>query len=952
MQAFKNPKEIKNAQHDDPLKSPEEYAVRYVARSIRNSPNKSWISTVLHGIYINKGGTETNKSRFITKITEYMKNEIYVFSSPGIASIIMPKDKASLMFKLQTEVNDDDDTVIRQIAQRIKSELKDLPNNNKEYTSLDKNNLFDECSKTLLNLLYSISPNFKNSLAAAMIGNIVTGTANRNYTRLQLSMGILAHDKKLIEHLHNYGVTCTHHEVRRFKISAAVPSENPSFDKQISSSNGLIQVISDNFDAHIHSQHELKETHSLATMITQPTIDVSVRTPIPRLKQEHLKSVKLNEPTIRFYTGQKNPPMPISFCTSSVLPLKILANQIVSLLKSKKTDFNFIKSTISNESIPDYNGYNTGQARITDMSIKPKSQVMFQPLIDKVPSDPSTILTAMHEAERITIDAGQCVTVFTADQQLYRVALDIVWSEPERWRNFYPRIGGMHWLMSFIGCVGVLMENSGLTPWLKSSFAGAEKMLIGKKFPQNIRALRFIVELLKDFVDDLSSYEELQAMLDDLAAKRILSKHWIENLIKPVFLTMLYIRAEREGNFALHLYSCQLMLPYFFAAGHFNYARYGVCYMLTMSRLPPAVLEQFIKGEHVLHHRFGLWNGIWSDMMIETTYMKFGKGPSGIIGQTTKPRTVQIWAKSQHSCGKVLKELSTTLGKDDEEKVSHKEGKGRMKSDEVDRKMLRDFFGNCIHPLHLNSHDQTVLCNIYTGQTAYETVNVYDSVKIGENQLIEFKRNLPEGFRSTISKTVVTMKEGEKSKKKNIVEVYNTETIFSHVIYLLSASHIDIGDLFTFELSPVPISLFKDTGEGRYPTAKSVLKNDLKVEVTMRNLQCDAVIIDGCAMLHSVIHWPKGGRVDDLVQSVSIKESVKRHTDIIPSLLSMHALTGCDTVPMMFGIGKKKGIGISNKLPLLHLGAADANPKQIMIEAKESVANCYGCKSESSSKNR
>ena len=127
LQAFKNPKEIKNAQRDDPLKSPEEYAVRYVARSIRNSPDKSWISTVLHGIYINKGGTETNKSRFITKITEYMKNEIYVFSSAGIASIIMPKDKASSMFKLQTEVNDDDETVIRQIAQRIKSELKDLP---------------------------------------------------------------------------------------------------------------------------------------------------------------------------------------------------------------------------------------------------------------------------------------------------------------------------------------------------------------------------------------------------------------------------------------------------------------------------------------------------------------------------------------------------------------------------------------------------------------------------------------------------------------------------------------------------------------------------------------------------------------------------------------------------------------------------------------------------------
>ena len=33
-------------------------------------------------------------------------------------------------------------------------------------------------------------------------------------------------------------------------------------------------------------------------------------------------------------------------------------------------------------------------------------------------------------------------------------------------------------------------ENSGLLSWLKSAFGEAEKMLTGKKFPMNIRALR------------------------------------------------------------------------------------------------------------------------------------------------------------------------------------------------------------------------------------------------------------------------------------------------------------------------------------------------------------------------------------------------------------------------------------------------------------------------------
>ena len=72
-------------------------------------------------------------------------------------------------------------------------------------------------------------------------------------------------------------------------------------------------------------------------------------------------------------------------------------------------------------------------------------------------------------------------------------------------------------------------------------------------------------------------------------------------------------------------------------------------------------------------------------------------------------------------------------------------------------------------------------------------------------------------------------------------------------------------DLFKYELAPVPTALFKDTGEGRYPTSKAVLKNALKVEVSIITIVPDAVIIDGCAMLHSAIHWLKRGKVNDFL---------------------------------------------------------------------------------------
>ena len=62
-----------------------------------------------------------------------------------------------------------------------------------------------------------------------------------------------------------------------------------------------------------------------------------------------------------------------------------------------------------------------------------------------------------------------------------------------------------------------------------------------------------------------------------------------------MFITMAYIRAKREGEWLLHLAAIRQMIPYFFAAGHFNYARYGSYYLRSMSKLPQHVLDHFLK---------------------------------------------------------------------------------------------------------------------------------------------------------------------------------------------------------------------------------------------------------------------------------------------------------------------------------------------------------------------
>ena len=115
-----------------------------------------------------------------------------------------------------------------------------------------------------------------------------------------------------------------------------------------------------------------------------------------------------------------------------------------------------------------------------------------------------------------------------------------------------PGLGGMHWLMSFVGSIGVLMESSVLVPWLVCAFAGILKMLTGRKFPMNVRALRFtVLELLKCFVDNVTSFGELQEKLESKSQENILAEHSVNLTSVPD--DVVYSCRERRKISLTHL---------------------------------------------------------------------------------------------------------------------------------------------------------------------------------------------------------------------------------------------------------------------------------------------------------------------------------------------------------------------------------------------------------------
>ena len=103
--------------------------------------------------------------------------------------------------------------------------------------------------------------------------------------------------------------------------------------------------------------------------------------------------------------------------------------------------------------------------------------------------------------------------------------------------------------------------------------------------------LTVVVELLGILIDNTTTQDDLNETMQVLQKDSQLAEHWITNLIYPVFLIMLYVRAEREGEFSLHLYACYKMVPYFFAASHWNYARDSIVYLRTMKNLPNCCMK-------------------------------------------------------------------------------------------------------------------------------------------------------------------------------------------------------------------------------------------------------------------------------------------------------------------------------------------------------------------------
>ena len=105
----------------------------------------------------------------------------------------------------------------------------------------------------------------------------------------------------------------------------------------------------------------------------------------------------------------------------------LVTSRVISPSRAHDLDHLFLKEVIEKSTLntPEYNGYNDRITHNQRHSIKPPRAAIYTPLIDIPPSNPDTIMFSMIYAQRLTNKCGPQITVFTNDQQLYQVAVNI-----------------------------------------------------------------------------------------------------------------------------------------------------------------------------------------------------------------------------------------------------------------------------------------------------------------------------------------------------------------------------------------------------------------------------------------------------------------------------------------------------------------------------------------------
>lgn len=618
--------------------------------------------------------------------------------------------------------------------------------------------------------------------------------------------------------------------------------------------------------------------------------------------------------------------------------------------------------SVPEQSIPGWSGFHSRFFSETPVS----TVIGYCPMINGSANEYSTIFTVMKVSQEMARKLQQDDSVITFDLAIYIKAKQLQLKFPEEFKNTVIRLGGFHIALNYLALLGKKYANSGLEDLLIESgvyAAGTTSVLmLGKSYNRGIRAHKLSMEalfrllwqafvrwlgsqsaevnnhhrqsLLKKIQECQRCYKEkepiqqsYEAVVNEMdaitslltvfkteaKARSKLFSFW-EEYISMVLILLQFIKAERTGNWSLHLSSTAAMIPHFFSMDRLNYARWLPVYLADMQKLEdkhPKVYQEFAAGTHSISRSRQPFAQVWADMALEQSVNLDSKSKGGIVGFSRREDAVERWFLTSHERATITHSLKEMCGLENYERIgSHKEtGGARMKRDQEDVERLLSSFNSglltnpFVVPEDQDLSEKVSLLNIATGIVLPEDAadRLVDATEIGKQSMEGFiatRINTNQvNFWDPLSKLKINTfsSAGKKQPVKvtandKISNLTADRELFGRLLVVAKQREINLREVLSYELSTVPVAIAHGDGSLR-KTTKSSLMSVLEKNVTALpspppSFVPTACVIDAMALV----------QVMKSANSATFGEMAEQYCVHITRTLSQNSCTRVDLV--------------------------------------------------------
>jgi len=645
---------------------------------------------------------------FKQKLKDRYKDDIIITSIPGKSTVVSFRDSAHRILRERWDADQAADgacenkRIIEMAASIIRDEIRLSVYDLSEYPTLEEtengSTMVPQSLQFFLQKLFDPSGNNADVVSrrcTAIAHSVISACRPRSFiSPVLLAIAVYIHRKyasrELIDILSSISFADDYKEVQRFE-NGLLSAGEPSYGL-----HGFTQFVFDNADFNVATLTGNNTFHAMGGIACVTPPGTVEKPPIKRIIQPPPAEAVGTFGHISIKTYHK--PAVLGLHSVTVEPLQISDTH---RLPASALEFVWMLGYVLNLTpcLP-WSGFMKTVVKSDEFQT---SRIETLPFINLDRSNPSTIYTALCFVQTQSDKHNLKICPVTFDQPLYQKASEIVAASKDL-DKVAVRLGGFHLLMSYLGSIGQIMTGSGLAELWERVYARGSvvHMFTGHAFSRAVRAhiltllaltsvlldksdwesqtnKEHLVNLYHNTVDQRADAAEIDGdeilqefqqllihWLDQAATMSRTGKLWVQ-YIHQVLLMLNFIKAERTGNWKLHLHCVQEMIPHFHAAGHLPYAKSARLYLQQMNSIakvmPPEEYTLFsAKGYFTIRRATEFWSGNFSDQTIEQFLMRMLKTSGGMThGRGITDSTLTKWVHALPHCLPLCDALEKSL---------------------------------------------------------------------------------------------------------------------------------------------------------------------------------------------------------------------------------------------------------------------------------------------------